>query len=148
MKTIPKDIVAEVIVYLFILLFLYAATSKLVTYEQFHLEISKSPFITDYAHILAWLIPALEVIISILLMMKRTILHGLYASTALMWIFTAYILAILNFADHIPCACGGVLSQMSWSQHLLFNLFFVFLGSTGILLKLTSDKKSTANSAQ
>jgi len=142
MKNIQKGVITEVIAYLFILLFLYAATSKIVTYNTFHLEISKSPFITDYARILAWLVPALEVIISILLLRNRTVLYGLYGATALMWVFTVYILAILNFADHIPCSCGGVLAQMSWSHHLVFNLFFVLLGFTGILLKSTPNKKT------
>jgi hypothetical protein len=25
----------------------------------------------------------------------------------------------------IPCSCGGLISSLSWTQHLFFNLFFL-----------------------
>lgn len=137
-----KRSLVDIICYLFVLLFLYAATSKLVEYDKFQLQISKSPIITDFAHILVWMVPALEIIISITLLIERIRMLGLFAAFALMCLFTAYIYAILNFSDSIPCSCGGVLQKLTWDQHLIFNIVFVMLGITGILLqtKITEKK--------
>lgn len=130
-----KNTIIDVISYLYILLFLYAATSKLVEYDKFQLQISKSPIITDFAQILVWMVPALEIMISIMLLVKRTLMLGLYAAFALMCLFTAYIYAILNFTDSIPCSCGGVLEKLGWAEHLIFNIGFMVLALTGILLQ-------------
>lgn len=132
----------DIISYLFVLLFLYVATSKLVAYDTFQLQISKSPIITDFAHILVWMIPSLEIIIAIMLLVQRTVIIGLYASTTLMLIFTTYILIILNYEEHIPCSCGGVLAQMDWPEHLVFNIAFVILGLIGIYLQSKQKEKS------
>ena len=136
-----KRTIVDVISYLYVLLFLYAATSKLLEYDKFQLQISKSPIITGYAFILVWMVPILEIIISIMLLIKRTLIIGLYAAFSLMCLFTAYIYAILHFSDFIPCSCGGVLQRMSWGQHLLFNIAFVLLAIFGILLQNKIDRK-------
>jgi len=60
-------------------------------------------------------------------------LLGLYASFSLMVMFTAYIIAITKFSDYIPCSCGGVLQNMSWNQHLIFNIGFILLAVAGII---------------
>lgn len=130
-----KRTIIDIITYLYVLLFLYAATSKLIEYNKFHLQMSKSPIITDYAHILVWLVPMLEIIISIMLLIKRTVILGLYAAFGLMSLFTGYIYAILNFSDSIPCSCGGVLEKLGWTEHLIFNIAFVALSIIGILFQ-------------
>jgi uncharacterized membrane protein YphA (DoxX/SURF4 family) len=130
-----KRVIVDLICYLYVLLFLYAATSKLLDYENSELQMSRSPIISDYAFFLVWFVPAIEILISILLIVPRTILLGLYLSAALMCAFTIYIIAILNFSKTIPCSCGGVLSSLTWSQHLIFNIVFIFLGFATILLK-------------
>lgn len=138
-----KRIIVDIIVYMYVLLFLYAATSKLIEYDKFQLQISKSPIITNYAHILVWMVPALEIIISIMLLIDRIRMIGLFAAFGLMSLFTAYIYAILNYSDFIPCSCGGVLQKMTWDQHLIFNIAFVLLGIAGIILHAnTTDKKA------
>ena len=135
-----KGIILDVITYLYILLFFYAATSKLIAYEKSELQMSKSPIITDYAHILVWLVPGIEVIIGIFLVIPKTVLNGLYAALALMILFTAYIYSILNFSNYIPCSCGGVLQQLSWSEHLIFNTVFILLALVAIYLKISISK--------
>lgn len=143
MEKSTSKLLIDIISYLFVLLFLYAATSKLVAYDTFQLQISKSPIITDFAQILVWMIPTLEIIIAIMLLVQRTLLIGLHAATALMCMFSVYIAMILNFTDHVPCSCGGVLAQMDWTEHLIFNIVFVILGFTGIFLQLRHKQNST-----
>ncbi|WP_244862643.1 MauE/DoxX family redox-associated membrane protein [Pedobacter heparinus] len=136
-----RRVLVDIICYLFVLLFLYAATSKLMDYQKFQLQISKSPIITDFASILAWGVPGLEIVISIMLLINRTVMLGLYAAFTLMLLFTLYIYAILNYSDNIPCSCGGVLQRMTWDQHLIFNIVFVILGLIGILLQTKINEK-------
>lgn len=136
-----KRNLVDVICYLFVLLFLYAATSKLIEYDKFQLQMSKSPIITDYASILVWMVPVLEIIISIMLLIDRFRMLGLYLAFGLMLMFTFYIYAILNYSDSIPCSCGGVLEKMTWDQHLIFNIVFVILGIIGILLSNKNTNK-------
>jgi uncharacterized membrane protein YphA (DoxX/SURF4 family) len=131
---LKKTILVEIICYLFILLFIYAAVSKLVDYEKFTVQLGQSPILTSYASIIAWAIPTIEVVISIMLANSKWRLSGLYASFSLMTMFTAYIIAITRFSDYIPCSCGGILQKMTWNQHLVFNIGFVLLGLLGILL--------------
>jgi len=136
-------ITLDVIIGLFVLLLLYTAASKLMDYDKFQLQMSKSPITTDYAHILVWVVPSLEIIISILLLISRTVALGLYSALALMLLFTVYIYAILNFSDSIPCSCGGVIEKMSWKQHLIFNLVFIGLALLGIMTQSTILKNKT-----
>lgn len=136
-----KRTIVDIITYLYVLLFLYAATSKLAEYDKFQLQISKSPIITDYAQMLVWMVPALEIIISIMLLIKRTLMLGLYAAFGLMCLFTVYIYAILNFTDSIPCSCGGVIAKLGWTEHMIFNIVFVTLAIVGILLRSKIEEK-------
>lgn len=55
--------------------------------------------------------------------------------------FTAYIFIILSFTIYIPCSCGGVLETMGWTEHLVFNLFFVAMASIGVLTQLNTAQK-------
>lgn len=117
------------------LLFTYAAVTKLADYGNFRFGLSESPFISPFASVLAWMVPATELLIVALLLVPATRLAGLYAASILMLLFTLYIAAMLLFAMDIPCSCGGVLESMSWPVHLVFNSLFVLLGVTGIVVE-------------
>lgn len=131
-----RKIIIEIVSSLLILLFMYAGVSKLLDYETFKVQLSKSPFITQFAGVLAWALPVGEIIVALTLTFGRTRLLGLYASLFLMTMFTTYIYAMLHYSYYIPCSCGGVLSKMDWNTHLWFNLGFVVLSIIGILLRV------------
>ena len=118
---------------LFIFLFIYAAASKLIDYQKFRVQLGQSPILTHIAGWVAWIIPAAEIIIAVLLVLPAYRIAGLYASFSIMVMFTSYIIAITRFSEYIPCSCGGVLQHMNWNQHLAFNMFFVLLSLTSIL---------------
>ncbi|HEX6429732.1 MAG TPA: MauE/DoxX family redox-associated membrane protein [Niastella sp.] len=132
---VTKSTIIEVICSLLIILFIYSSLSKLSDYELFTVQLSKSPFITSYANFVAWSIPAVEILISLMLVIKRTKLIGLYASFFLMSLFTAYLIIMLNFSYHIPCSCGGVLQYLSWNQHVVFNAFFIAISAVGAIIQ-------------
>lgn len=138
---LSKELGVTIITYLFVLLWLYAATNKLMDFQKFEVQIGQSPILTDYAIIIAWIIPTVEIVISIMLVFRRTLLAGLYASFGLMLMFTIYIIIILNFAERVPCSCGGILEKMGWTEHLIFNISFVILGLAAIIMQTKLDEK-------
>lgn len=130
-----RKIILEVICFLFVLLFLYAAFTKLLDYQKFTVQVGQSPLLTGFGDTIPWLVISLEILVAGLLMFPRTRLVALFASFSLMTMFTAYIVAILNFSPYVPCSCGGVLEKLGWTEHLIFNGVFVVLGLSGIVLQ-------------
>jgi hypothetical protein len=133
-RQMQKKFWLKIICSLLLLLFSYAAISKLTDYNTFAGQLGKSPFLERYASIIAWLLPVTEFIIALLLLFTKTRLTGLFASFALMLAFTIYIYMMLHFSYYVPCSCGGLLDMMSWTQHFWFNVAFTLLTFTGILL--------------
>jgi hypothetical protein len=118
MKRITTDIISS----LLILLFAYTSFSKLLTLDQFSSVLARMPLIGNGAGVLAFAIPLAELGIVLLLLFERTRYRGLKVSLALLVLFTIYLLLMVLFAPHMPCSCGGVISKMSWQDHLIFNL--------------------------
>jgi len=122
-----KKIIVEVVCCLYILLFVYAAASKVLDYSNFEVQIGQSPLLSPFAGILAWLVPLIEVGLAIMLALPKTRKKALWGAVTLMMLFTIYIVMILTFSPFVPCSCGGVLEDMTWSQHLVFNITFVLI---------------------
>src|SRR5258706_1617882 len=97
----------EIIASLFILLFIYTAVSKLADQTAFRLALHRSPIIAAYAGLVAWALPAVEIIIASLLFIPSARIYGLYASFIIMIVFTTYIGATIFFDPNLPCSCGG-----------------------------------------
>lgn len=136
--------ITEIISALFIILFLYTSLNKIFEHGQFQLILSKSQLIGNWATMVSYLLPAAEIMISVLLLIPRTRMFGLWSSLAMMILFTAYISNMIVFTPRLPCSCGGVLKQLNWKEHLLFNLFFVTLAITGISI---SHKRNCVHKA-
>lgn len=136
----------EAIVLLLFILFVYAATSKLIDYKRFTFQMDSQPFDDRFTPLLVFGVPLTEFVIAAMLIFKRTLLPGLWASLILMLMFTGYIILIkLNYFGKIPCSCGGVISQLNWTQHLFFNLFFVLISAAGIVLRRKQLQASQHN---
>lgn len=134
-----KMIIIDIVVYLFVILFMYTAASKLLTIESFASTLAKSPLIGRYNLIVAWAIPVIEVVISFLLIIPHVKKWGLYASFFLMLVFTAYLIYMVFSGSKLPCHCGGVISDMTWQQHIWFNLGFVGIAIVGLALNLQKN---------
>lgn len=135
------EIIVQVICFLYALLFIYAATSKLNGFQQFKDQLDQSTILVGYGHWAAWLVPLSELVMAILLLIRSFRLFALYGSLILMALFSAYIIVVLNYSDHIPCSCGGVISSMGWETHLVFNICWMGLALIGIVLM--TKKRST-----
>jgi len=129
-----QRIVTEIISALLILLFVYAALSKLLDFQKFRVEVGRSPLLNPYADFVSFGIPILEIFIAGLLSLKKTQFIGLYMAFSMMVMFSSYIILILKFSPFIPCSCGGILQNMSWNQHLIFNVAFAIACSISILI--------------
>lgn len=120
--------------YAFIVLFTYAAVSKLLDFENFQVQLGQSPLLAAFSEYIVWIIPLLEILIAIGLSINKYRKAALFSAYTLMIMFTAYIYIILHHSSFIPCSCGGVLEKMSWNQHLIFNAIFIILALLGILI--------------
>ena len=136
MKPTPKTInaILNTICYFYALLFIYAATSKLLDFNTFRIQLGQSPLLSAFADWVSISIPGIEITISIILLIPKFRLLGLYASYLLMSMFTTYIHIIINYSSFVPCSCGGILQKMTWNQHLIFNMVFIILALIAIII--------------
>jgi hypothetical protein len=134
-----KKIIVEVVCCLYILLFVYAAVSKLLDFENFRIQLAQSPLLSAYAGIVAPGIIGLELLLAGLLVMKSERFISLFVCYFLMVSFTVYIYIILNYSEFVPCSCGGILEKLGWYEHMIFNIAFAVLGIIALLLS-TEDK--------
>ncbi|MHB8205897.1 MauE/DoxX family redox-associated membrane protein [Mucilaginibacter sp.] len=138
-----KMLLTQICVALILLLFAYTATSKFLDYERFvfQMRLAPLPLMKLFAPILGWLMPVIEILIAIGLLFSRFRLKALYVSVILLVLFVLYITGMLLTNQHLPCTCGGIISNMSWKQHLIFNMVFIIIALTAIL-KLKKHKVS------
>lgn len=125
----------QLIAYAFVVLWAYAGSIKLLRWRSSRAEMHMQPFPEWMGDILFWLIPLVELGIAALLVMPEFRMWGLRASLALISVFTVYLVLVIGRAfGYIPCACGGILSGMGHTAHLLFNSIFVILGCIAMVL--------------
>ncbi|MBJ7881620.1 MauE/DoxX family redox-associated membrane protein [Gelidibacter salicanalis] len=138
LKNIPP-----VVSLLFVLLFVYAAVSKFLDFQNFQMQIGQSPLLSAFTGFVSYSVLLLETLTVFLLSIAATRRLGLYLAMALMVLFSLYIFIILNYSPFVPCSCGGVLERMSWSEHLLFNILFVVLAMIALYMSTKRYKRTT-----
>jgi len=143
-----KVIIINIISGLYILLFTYAAISKITDYHKFKIQLSQSPLLTSFATKVAWSVPMVEIAIVVLFVTEKLRRPALFISIGLMSMFTSYIIFITNYSTYIPCSCGGVLQNMSWNQHLVFNLLFLIMGIAALLIDSPETRAAIQGNAQ
>jgi putative oxidoreductase len=120
---------------LLVLLYTYAAFSKLFDFREFRTALLIQPFPRWAAELLVYLIPLMELLTVLLLVVRPTEHIGYWCSLVLMTEFTGYIALVLaGFWSSVPCSCGGILGHLSWLPHLFFNLFFLVITIAGIFI--------------
>lgn len=130
-----REVIVELSCLLFIILFTYTGMVKLLEGHLFYDNIRNSPVLGGkaMASLASWVVPLSEFSVALLLIWKKTRLMGLYGAAILLLLFTGYTLAIVFFAPYLPCSCGGVISLLSWEQHLILNLVLLFLTLQGVI---------------
>lgn len=143
MKTIYSILSA-----LLLLLFTYAAMSKLIDLHQFHAQLYLQPFSHSLADILLYALPVTELVVAALLYFAQTRFTGLWLSLTLLVVFTVYItLGMFHYWKRVPCSCGGILNHLSWTAHYIFNWVFTLINISAILLHPVRRQPITSESA-
>lgn len=128
-----KENILQIISAIIAALFFYASFSKLMDYERSIVEMRHQIFPIVIANVLTWLIPAIEIVLTLSLLIHKTRKKALWASLILLTAFTLYIAVVMTgVLGRTPCSCGGILKKMSYGMHLIFNIFFVSLASLGL----------------
>ena len=126
-----KGVLAEVCSFFLILLFVYAASSKLFSFDNFHSQLYLYPLVKHFPLFTAISVISAELIISALLLFPATRLTGFIGSALLLSTFTVYLSYSILTNTHLPCSCGGVIQYMTWKQHIVFNICFLTLSLAG-----------------
>jgi len=117
----------ESICLLLILIFAYAAFSKIFDLGTLRTTIQQSPILSPFSAWLPFVVIGTEILIALFLMFGKYRLRAMCVSFVMLFVFTVYILFIKKFAKMLPCACGGIIQKLSWNQHLGFNLILMAL---------------------
>lgn len=129
---VKKSVLVEIIALFFVIIFLYTGVAKLMEFDVFQAQLEESPVLEPVAPIVAWGLPIVEFILCVLLFFPRWRLKGLYATFGLMVIFTGYVIALLMTSIELPCSCGGIIEELSWQGHLIFNSTLILLSFAAI----------------
>jgi hypothetical protein len=138
---IKRTTIIEIITVLNIILFLYTGIAKIIDYSVFKEQLADSPILSWAATPVAVLLPVVEFAIVLLLVIPRWRLKGLWASFIIMTFFTAYIIAMFVVAPEMPCSCGGIIAELSWQQHIVFNSAFIILNLWAIYMQRKEKKE-------
>ena len=133
-----KEVIVDIITYLFVVLFVYTATDKFWKIESFQIFMSRLDLFHYTGKYVALMIPSSEVFISVLLLIHKTRRLGMFLSLSLMTVFTAYLIYMKLTAEVLPCHCGGAISSLSWVQHIWFNIILILMSVAALIL----DKKT------
>lgn len=132
-----RGVIVEIISMLYVLIFTFAGLTKFLEGDQFFNNLNNSPILPDIVwlpFIISWAVPTLEILTASLIAIPITRLKGLYGALGLMILFTLYVAGIVFFSPYTPCSCGGVLTLLSWPQHLILNIGLILLAISGIRL--------------
>ncbi|MBC7903138.1 MAG: hypothetical protein H7Y27_06930 [Gemmatimonadaceae bacterium] len=124
---------------IFIFLFTYTALSKYLDFGAFRGSLRQSPVPEGLVDIIGYGVPAVELVISIMLLTPASRRWGFMASCILMSVFTFYIAYMLSTSSDLPCSCGGIIQTLSWKQHLLLNGVLAILA--WLAFKLEKNEK-------
>lgn len=140
-----KSLLVESITYFFILLFLYTGVSKLMEIQRFSQELTSSPLVGPMAGIITWSVPIVEILLAVALFIPIFRLKALYATMALMSIFTVYVFILLLIDGHLSCSCGGIIEELSPKQHAIFNSSCVLLCAAAIVMARREGSAAPVN---
>lgn len=130
-----KKATTDTIVTLLIILWVYAAVSKLTGYRLFVISMEKQPLPAWMVSKLIWALPAAELSMAAMLSTKRLVGYGLLLSALLLFSFAGYTaLALSGAYGSIPCSCGGIFSFMQWKGHFIFNVTTFWVALTAWIL--------------
>jgi len=140
-----RAILADIITYFFIVLFLYTGITKLLDIQTVKEQLLSAPLLGSplLASIITWALPIFEILLAIALFIPRISPKALYVTLALMAAFTIYVTIVLAVDSHIACSCGGIIEELSPTEHVLFNAVCVVLCSIALAVRCRQETTKT-----
>jgi hypothetical protein len=124
---------SELLSAILILVYVYAAASKVMELRLFHAQLDYYPYLKPFSGLLFWFVPSVEISIALLLIVPEFRFFGFFLSSILISVFTGYFAAmIFVFNRNLPCPCGGLLRFLDWKQHIILNLTLIAISILGI----------------
>ncbi len=122
--------------YILALLFAYSFMKKVLNLNMFKVKLMRSELIPDtWVWFLGYLVPLIELVVVILLVTSFKTKISLYFSLSTLFIFTFYLFSINHFSLYTGCSCGGIFERLTYSQHLLVNIFFMGINIFALFCK-------------
>lgn len=145
--TKSRSIFIGTVTYFLVFLFFYTAYYKIADHTNFTAVLTKSPSVPgQLAPLIAWAIPIMEIIAAIMLIIPKRKKTGLYLSLTLLAVFTAYLIYMVVYkmltGNLLPCNCGGVISALTWQEHIVFNLVLLALTIAAIYLGRDAERNT------
>jgi hypothetical protein len=126
-----------------IILWIYTGVSKLLDFPMFAHQLDMQNLPEWLTGTLKYTIPTAEILTALLLCSGSTLRYGLMLSTLMILGFTIYTIMVLTgFFPKVPCSCGGVISTLSWKDHLTFNLFFLTINLTALSIWIYKERRT------
>lgn len=136
-----QESLAAVLVFLYI----YTGLSKYQSLNTFQVVLGKSILIKAYSIPISLVLPGFEILLAIALAIPKTRRLGFLTSAYLLSAFTLYLLYMIKFSPKLPCSCGGIISQLSWRQHIILNTILI---ATSIYGNIITKKIDNNNQVQ
>lgn len=140
------ELIITTTIVMVILLFMYTGVSKLLEYDKFVFQMRRAPhsFTQAWAPFLGRAVPLAELLLVLFLFLDKTRFWALIGSLILMVFFEVYIIWMkiieVQTGIKLPCTCGGIISNMGWTAHLLFNAVFIFFLGLSVYYKWKTSK--------
>jgi len=100
----------------------YSGIAKYLNLMDFAFGMTNfSLFSAELIFYIAYIIPAIEIILGIMLLINKTRKISTYGTTALLIAYSAYLTLFKHYAYSGWCSCGSVI-KLELEQHLLFNM--------------------------
>ena len=121
---------------LLILVFGYTGLEKFLRFGQSRNAFRNQTFPVELAEILAYTIPAIEVLIALLLLFSITRWWGYLGSILLLTVFITYVgLIWVGAFPRVPCNCAGIIESLGWAEHFVLNLGLIGVAVWGLKLE-------------
>lgn len=104
-------------------LFMYTGVFKTLHFEEWIERFNKIDLIREYnLEFLAYVIPFMEITVSVIILIDKTKLIALLLAALLMFTFTGYIYYKIYISDDSLCPCGGIFDTLTLDKHLYVNI--------------------------
>ncbi len=129
-----KNLIAETIIFLLLLMWAYTFASKVLDFDTFRRQINGAYLLSSMGSALPYCLQLLHLLLVLLLLKKSWRKIGLITSLSVLLLYTGYLIYILKFAPSIPCSCISLFRGLNWNDQLWINLAVLTLNIIGLIM--------------